>query len=218
VSKEKVKIDQDLCVECGTCLRNASCPADALYVPTLGWPRMLRQYFSDPTIPMPSQLRHSMGSGRGTEEMKTNDRTGRYRKGEVGFCIELGRPGIGTRLSDAEKVLKAVISHGAEMVKDSPITGLIDNIETGEFKREVKNERILSCILEIKIGISKVRQVIKALNSVKDNIDTVFSVGLISRVNEDYSIPVLSILKSVGISVRPNAKINVGLGRPLSVE
>jgi len=218
VSNKKAQIDQDLCVECGTCLRNADCPTNALYMSTLAWPRVIRQYFSDPTVPMPPQLRHSMGSGRGTEEMKTNDRTGRYKKGEVGFCIELGRPGVGTYFSDVEKVLKAVVSCGAKIVKDSPLTGLICNTETGELKEEVKNERVLSCIIELRADISKVREIIGALKSVEDDVKTVFSVGLISRVSEDYSIPVLSILKEIGIPCRPNAKINVGLGRPLSVE
>ena len=35
--------------------------------------------------------------GRGTEEVKTNDVSGRVKMGEVGFTIELGRPGVGVR-------------------------------------------------------------------------------------------------------------------------
>ena len=42
--------------------------------------------------------------GRGTEEMKTNEVTGRYRRGMYGMAFELGRPGVGARFHDVEKV------------------------------------------------------------------------------------------------------------------
>ena len=35
--------------------------------------------------------------GRGTEEVKTNDVSGRVQVGEVGFTIEFGRPSTGCR-------------------------------------------------------------------------------------------------------------------------
>jgi hypothetical protein len=38
-------------------------------------------------------------------------------------------------------------------------------------------------------------------------------VGVISRVNEDGTIPVIPILEKEGFKVRPNAKINLGLGK-----
>ena len=48
-----------------------------------------------------------------------------------------------------------------------------------------------------------------------ETVDTVVSVGLVTRFAEDGSLPVIDRLNAMGISVRPNAKINVGLGRPL---
>ena len=57
----------------------------------LQWPRVVRRAFSDPRVP-----HESTGvEGRGTEEVKTNDVSGRVQVGEVGFTIEFGRPGVG---------------------------------------------------------------------------------------------------------------------------
>jgi len=50
----------------------------------------------------------------------------------------------------------------------------------------------------------------------EQEVDTVFTVAVMCRVNEDKSVPVLPILQQMGLSPRPNAKINVGLGRPLA--
>ena len=44
-------------------------------------------------------------------------------------------------------------------------------------------------------------------------VNTVFSVGVISRVMENGDIPVSNLLAQKDFSVRPNAKINVGLGK-----
>ena len=41
------------------------------------------------------------------------------------------------------------------------------------------------------------------------------SVGLVTRFGENGSLPVVDKLAAMNIPVRPNAKINVGLGRPL---
>jgi len=46
-------------------------------------------------------------AGRGTAEMKTNDITGRVKRGG-GVAVELGRPGVGTRFTDVEKVSREI--------------------------------------------------------------------------------------------------------------
>jgi ferredoxin len=86
---EKAEIDQDECVECNACFRAEVCPTDSLIRPELKWPRSVRRVFSDPAP------QHGLTGvpGRGTEEMKTNDVTGRYRVGEAGFVLDVGRPG-----------------------------------------------------------------------------------------------------------------------------
>lgn len=206
--------DQDKCVECGVCVRCVECPASAmvqLSVDELPYPRNLRRYFSDPIAVSPV----TFAGGRGTEEGKTNDRTGRFKFGEVGFGIEMGRPGISTSFRDVQTVAQAVAQVGAVFEQKNPIFPLLSDPATGTFKPEILNERVLSLIIEFTVPIEKTTAVIQALRAVEDKIDTVFSLTVISRVNPDKTIPVMPILERAGVTVRPNAKVNVGLGRPL---
>lgn len=206
--------DQDRCVECGVCTRCMECPAGAmeqLGVDELPYPRNLRRYFSDPITVSPV----TYAGGRGTEEGKTNDRTGRFKVGQVGFSVELGRPGISTTFRDVQTVAQAVASVGAVFEPLNPIYPLLADPATGALKPEILDERILSLVLEFLVPIERTGPVIQALRSIEDKIDTVFSLGIITRINPDRSIPVLSLLQAAGVAVRPNAKINVGLGRPL---
>ena len=76
-------IDLDLCVECGTCLRADVCNVEAIYQQPLEWPRALRASFSNPLKPHG----HTGLLGRGTEEMKTNEVTHRYVRGQVGVAV-----------------------------------------------------------------------------------------------------------------------------------
>lgn len=112
--------DQDKCVECAVCARLVECPVDAMVqlgVDQLPYPRNLRRYFSDPISISPV----TFAGGRGTEEGKTNDRTGRFKFGQVGFCIEMGRPGISTSFADAQTVAQAVSRVGAVYEQKNPI-------------------------------------------------------------------------------------------------
>ncbi len=204
--------DQGVCVECGVCTRAFSCPADSmiqLSAEQLGFPRGLRRYFSDPSAVSPV----TMGAGRGTEECKTNDRTNRVKIGQVGFGVELGRPGISTSFVDVEKVTKKVASIGVEFEQQNPIWPLIKDPQTGTLKEEIKGERVLSLVVEFITDLEKTPQVINALREVEQDVDTVFTVAVMSRVNQDKTVPVLPMLQAEGLQPRPNAKINVGLGR-----
>jgi len=62
-------VNEKECVECGVCRRESHCPADALYVQPMDYPRVIRNQFSDPKVLHPK----TNGGGRGTEEMKTNE-------------------------------------------------------------------------------------------------------------------------------------------------
>ena len=204
--------DQEACVECGVCTRVYSCPTDSmiqLSAPELGYPRGLRRYFSDPAAVSPV----TMGAGRGTEECKTNDRTNRVKPGQVGFGIELGRPGVSASFADVEKVTMKAASIGVEFEQLNPIYPLLKNPSTGEFKDEVKGERVLSLVVEFITPLEKTPQVMAALKEVESEVDTVFTVAVMCRVAEDRTVPVLPVLQGLGLEPRPNAKINVGLGR-----
>lgn len=206
------EIDQDMCVECGCCFkRSAVCPVDAIYMPKLEWPRCLREYFSNPDVKHPS----TTGHGRGTEEMKTNDVTGRFRRGEIGVALELGRPGVGASFRDLQTVAMAIARLGVEFESQNPVAELMADPKTGKFNDAVLNERVLSAILELKVPVGKLRDVLVVIKEVAAKIDTAFSLDLISRVEADGTTPAVAVAQEAGFSPRPNAKTNVGLGRPL---
>ncbi|MBZ2174127.1 4Fe-4S dicluster domain-containing protein [Schnuerera sp. xch1] len=213
-NQRKCEIDLDECVECGICLRSNVCTTDALKQQELDEMRKLRQTFSNPLIP------HKTTSvpGRGTEEMKTNDVTGRFRRGHVGVAIELGRPGTGTRFIDVEKVAMAVALIGVTFEMFNPVTDLMVNKATGKIKDDVLNEKVLSAIVEFDVDIDKLEKVLLATKQVANNVDTVFSVDLACRLDQDNTSPAESIAKKLGFEPYITGKTNVGLGRPLFKE
>jgi NAD-dependent dihydropyrimidine dehydrogenase PreA subunit len=206
---ERVFIDQDACVECGACLRSGACGSGALYQPELEWPRVLRAQFSDPLGVHPS----TGITGRGTCEMKTNDVTGRFKHGQVGIAVEVGRPGVGTRFSEVEKLTMALVGR-VELEPLNPLTQLIDGA-TGEFKDpRVKGERALSAIIECLTTEEEAVEILDLLKEKEGSLDTVFTVCVINRCR-DFTIPFREELIEKGYEPRINGKTNVGLGRPL---
>lgn len=207
-------IDRDKCVECGVCLRSAECPVDAFVQEELSWPRSMRAFFSDPlTVFSETRL-----AGRGTEEMKTNEVTGRFKSGEVGIGIELGRPGTGARFHDVERVAQAMALLGVRFEPRNPVTSLMTDRATGKINEEVLSEKVLSAIVEFSVPLAQVPEALARLEEVAREIDTVFSLNLISKVEPDGSVPVISIMSELNIPLSINGKSNVGLGRPLFQE
>jgi hypothetical protein len=150
--------------------------------------------------------------------MKTNDVTGRYRRGEYGMALEFGRPGTGTRISEIEKVLKVLLSMNVELEKNNPVFLLLEDEKTGKMKPDARQEKVLSAILEFKIKEDQLEETVKTLLPVLEQVETVVSWGLVTRIAEDGTLPVLSKLSKIGLPTRPNAKINLGLGRPVIEE
>jgi len=210
-NRRLVAIDEDECVECGVCIRAKVCASGALYQQPLEWPRTLRATFSDPLV----EHKETGVAGRGTEEMKTNDVTGRYGPGRVGMAAELGRPGIGARFYDVEKVARAVASLGLSFEPQNPVTFLMTDKSTGKMRGDVLNEKVLSAIVEFEADLSQVPAIVAKLNEVAGEVDTVFSVDLTCLVDPDGTVPVEKIdLSTLGRSLSINGKTNVGLGRP----
>ncbi|WP_029165437.1 indolepyruvate ferredoxin oxidoreductase subunit alpha [Aminiphilus circumscriptus] len=209
----KVAIDHDECVDCGVCKRADICPTDAIYMPSecFEYPRAIRMQFSDPGVQHPNLK----AWGRGTEEAKTNDVTGKFGRGEYGLLIEFGRPGTGTRLTEIEKVTMAMCKMGIPILEDNPLYGLLEEDMSGRFKPEYVNEKVLSAILELRIMEDKLEETLEKMFLSFEALNTVVSVGLVSRFDENSKLPVIEKLRRMGFDVRPNAKINVGLGRPL---
>lgn len=205
-------IDEDECVECSVCLRSGCCPAEALYQPELVWPRTVRKNFSDPLKIHPE----TRIPGRGTEEMKTNEVTGRYRRGKYGMACELGRPGVGTRFHDIQKVAMALAELGISFEENNPVTKLMVDRAKGLLNPEVLDEKVLSAIVEFMIPAERLPEVLEVLDKVSGGIDTVFSGDIIARVGEDGSAPYVGETLGRGRFLSINGKSNVGLGRPLA--
>ena len=208
-TKVHCRVDEDECVDCGICYRSKVCPVDALDQPLHGWPRSIRGTFSNPL----AEHKETRVPGRGTEEMKTNDITNRFKRGFAGMAAEMGRPGTGARLRDAEKVFKALAKLGVEFEPNNPLTGLLANKETGEMNPEVLNEKVLSAIIEMIIPLDKVLQVLETMEKVAEEIDTVFSIDLVARVDEDQTVPTALIMEKQDKWFSHNGKTNLGLGR-----
>ena len=236
--KNRANIDKDACVECGTCYRGMSkehlnpflvrtirkiaklflfrfeaepdvCPTSAFEMNELEMPRLIRQIFSDPVVEHTS----TGIKGRGTEEVKTNDVSLRVNKGEVGYTLELGRPGVGVRFSDIQKMTRAFAELNVTFEKNNPITHLMTDLSTGDLRHDILNEKILSAIVEIKTNIDMVEKILTTVTEVNKNINTVTVVGISTRCSDEDKEDVLSpLLDKLNYSYF-RAKTNMGLGR-----
>lgn len=218
IRERKAQIDQEACLECGTCgrIRIVKCPRNALYESpdVFQRPRSIRKYFSDP---MATHVETKV-PGRGTEEVKSNDVTGRVKKGQVGIAIEVGRPSVGASFRDLEKITMALAKHQIAYEHLNPVSHLMEDPAKGTFTDEAKKARVVSAIIEFVIPEDQLEEILVTIMEVSKEIDTVFSLDLIARFQENYKLPVFPQLARLGIEPRPNSKINLGLGRPLREE
>ena len=210
----KSAVDQDVCYECGTCLRSGICPVDAIEEHPLvfEYPRAIRKFFSDPAA-----THKATGiQGRGTEESKTNDATGRVGPDEAGIAIEVGRPTLGMGLKDVQKISRALARAGITEIEEcNPIHSMYADPNTGDLKPELLDERVLSAIIEMSVPKDRVRHVLRTVKEVAREVDSVFVLDIFSTLGPDLAIQVdiLNDIRAEGLTWRPNAKINMGLGR-----
>ncbi len=241
--EDTVSIVEDECYECGVCLRSGSCPTNAFFFPETKWPRTVRAQFGGilpdygntaqgkgreytnikdkVTIPAFDYDWYKgtghQGGGRGTAEMKTNDKTGRYTFPMAGMALEFGRPGVGFRFYDMEKASMALAKAGVEFEPENPYSVLID-LKTGRILdkyRDCINEKGRSAIIEFLLPKEKLPEMYELCMEIAKEIDTVFTMDIISRCTPDGKAVLKSILDKAGIKVRINGKTNMGLGRPL---
>jgi len=210
--KKKARIDEDECVECGVCFRAEVCKPRAIYRQEIEWPRSVRLTFSDPMV----EHKQTGVPGRGTEEMKTNEVTGRFKRGAYGMAVEVGRPGVAGRLEDLEKIAMALAKIGVEFEPKNPVTFLFEDVKTGKLKPDVRKEKVLSAIIEFVVRPEQLKPVLQALKDISPKIDSVFSLDLISFPEETEKAPALKVVKEMGFPVYPNGKVNLGLGRILN--
>src|SRR5580698_7528580 len=235
---KRATINSDECVECYACYNGLSqehlnptlvrtvrrvfaalrirfepepdvCPTAAFEPDELTWPRVVRRAFSDPSVP-----HESTGvEGRGTEEVKTNDVTGRVKVGDVGFTIEFGRPGVGVRFHEIQKMCWALAKANVSFEKKNPITSLMSDLSTGTLREDIMNEKVLSAIVEIKVPVERTEEIILLVRKIEKEIETVVAIGVGTRCDKHGEDPVVAaILERLGYKLE-RAKTNIGLGR-----
>jgi hypothetical protein len=185
------------------------CPTAAFEPDELVWPRVIRRAFSDPRVP-----HESTGiEGRGTEEVKTNDISGRVQVGEVGFTIEFGRPGVGVWMSEIQTMCTALAEAGVSFEKKNPITSLMSDVSKGQLREDVLGEKVLSAIVEIKAKIERTEEIIRLVHAIEKKIDTVVALGVGTRCDADGEDRVVApIIERLGYELE-RAKTNIGIGR-----
>ena len=231
-------INRDECVECYACFNGLSqehlnptlvrtmrsvfkmmrlrfdpepdvCPTAAFEPDELTWPRVVRRAFSDPRVP-----HESTGvEGRGTEEVKTNDVSGRVQVGEVGFTIEFGRPGVGVRFHEIQKMCWALAKADVSFEKKNPVTSLMTDVATGTLREDILDEKLMSAIVEIKVPVERTEEIVRLVWDVEKQVDTVVALGVGTRCDEHGEDHVVApILEKLGYKLE-RAKTNIGLGR-----
>jgi hypothetical protein len=226
----RATINEDQCVECFACYRGMSkehlnpvmvrairriagvfrfrfdpepdiCPTDAIVPEELAWPRIVRRAFSDPQVPHESTGIH----GRGTAEVKTNDVTHRVKEGEAGFVVEFGRPGVGARFRDIQRVTAALAQLGVEFERNNPVSSLMTDPSAGLLREDILKEKIKGRLEQVPAVLEKIRELSR-------EVDTVISVGVSTRCDERGEDPLREILEREGYPTY-RGKTNLGLGR-----
>jgi hypothetical protein len=231
------EIDRDECVECYQCYRGMSqehlnptlvrgmrtvlswlrlrfepepdvCPTAAFEPDDLVWPRTVRRAFSDVTATHESTGIH----GRGTEEVKTNDVTGRVKPGEAGFVVEFGRPSVGVRFREIERMTRALAAAGAAFEPKNPVTCLMADKSTGTLDPAILNEKVLSAIVELTIPLGRVDEFLDIIEDLAPRLDTIVSLGVGAVCDEEGRSPVEEVMARRGYPII-RGKTNLGLGR-----
>lgn len=202
----KAAIDPHECAECGVCLRSRVCPNDAIRPGDLKWPRTLRDTFSNPL----AEHEATGVAGRGTEGIKTNDTTHRYRPGFMGVFVELGRPARGTRFGDVERVVKKFRAHGFPVIPDNPVAELIADPNTGALKPEILPEKAISVLVEFILPDAAVKELLTMIKELSGELGTVFNVSVALRGYPNGRSPFKDLfgIETFGL---PNGKVNLGL-------
>ncbi len=208
---EKSFIDPDECAECGVCYRSRVCPVDAVMQGDLEWPRTLRETFSNPL----AVHEETRVAGRGTEGIKTNDSSSRYLPGFIGVFVELGRPVLGARFTDVEKVLMRFKARGFDIIRDNPVAALIADEKTGALPPGILNEKVISCVLEFIVPGSAATELKNIINELDREVDTVFTVSVALRALPDGSSPFAELFGEE-TSCFPNGKVNLGFAEGFS--
>jgi hypothetical protein len=89
----------------------------------------------------------------------------------------------------------------------------MSDTKSGDIRTDILDEKILSAIVEIKTDIDRVENILRTVEEVNREIDTVIAVGISTRCDGEGEDRVLApLLEDLGASFE-RAKTNLGLGR-----
>jgi hypothetical protein len=80
---------------------------------------------------------------------------------------------------------------------------------------EARDERVLTAPLEVHVQMDRLKEVVPVVREVARGASTAISWGMLLR-SQGGAMPDLQRLQQLGISARPNGKVNLGMGRPLA--
>ncbi len=211
---KRSEVSQPGCVECGACRRSGVCPAGAINMPDLEWPRSLRPRFSSPyETPLPG-----VKGAPPPPDPKLNEVNTRISAGLTAVVVEVGRPGVGTSLADVEKICMALAASGVVFDPGSSVTGLMIDEHAGKLPPEVLDEKVLHVMIHFTCPNDRLIASFQALKGISGLVNTVFSVGFSNLLNDDGVAPAVSIAAEAGFVLRPHGKTNVGLGSRRKME
>ncbi len=211
-SINKCGILHDECTECGVCMRSNLCPKNAIKPGQLKFPRTLREAYSNPLAEHDTGVR-----GRGEEGIKTNDSKEHIKQGKFGVVIEVGRPALGTRFKEVEKIVMKFASMGYFLTNDNPVVNIIKDMHTGEFKPEVLNEKVISCLLVYSFDAQRerVNELQHILNELDSVVKTGFNVCLALRGGQEGMSPINELFGKNQFRL-PWVKVNIGMAKNIN--
>jgi hypothetical protein len=97
--------------------------------------------------------------------------------------------------------------------KNNPITTLMTDVNTGDIRTDILNEKVMSAIIEIKVDVARTEEIMRIIWDVEKRINTQVVIGVGVRCDADgEETIVLPILQKLGYDPQ-RAKTNIGLGR-----
>jgi len=110
--------------------------------------------------------------------------------------------------------VKKFKSRGYDVVDHNPVASLVVD-EDGSLDPEVLNEKVISCVLEFIIPEKATDRLLKMIDELSTEVNTVFNVCVGLRADDQGNSP-LDKLFNNDVFRLPNGKVNIGLAAGIS--
>ncbi len=107
----------------------------------------------------------------------------------------------------------ALADAGVTFEKRNPITSLMTDVPSGTLREDILNEKLMSAIVEIKVPVERVEEIVRLVWDVEKRVDTVVALGVGTRCDDNGEDNIVApVLEKLGYSLE-RAKTNIGIGR-----